>query len=491
MSGVCFCFYFWNMKARTHRILLTFIMLAILTTVALQIHWNVKNYDENKRRLMNDVQIAFDNGVEHYYAEGIKKDLMVIIGDSGVVKKYRRMKQSDSVLDIEHRVRNADGKFGTIRIVRRTGGIPRIQEMPKMAIDVHRKVHRRNTSAFLEQINAAFSLSDTIEFKKLDSLFERELKRKNLSVAYNFGYKKWSGRIYRHGDLGIQNQHTVSSTSPYLQYGYELKLNYADPTSLILQRGITEIILSFIFSLIIIGCLLYLLHIINRQKKIDEIRNDLISNITHEFKTPITTVIAAIEGIRSFNEQDDKEKTNRYLDISERQMGKLQIMVEKLLDTATLETDEIALKKEAVDVVQLLHSVTEKYQLYAGSKVTMIASEKHRVMVNADGFHFENALSNLVDNAIKYGGDQIDIRLEEHSGKIEIFVEDNGDGIDKWHRQHIFEKFYRVPTGNVHNVKGFGIGLFYSRKIIEKHGGQLELVPNNQLTIFKITLPYA
>ena len=491
MSGVCFCFYFWDMKGNTHRILLIFITLAILTTVALQIHWNVKNYEENKRRLMNDIQIAFDNGVEHYYADGIKKDLMVIIGDSGVVRKYRQMKQGDSVLRIEHRRKDSNGKFDTIRIIRKNEPFPKLQEMPKMAIEVHRKVHRRNTADFFNRINTAFALSDTIEFKKLDSLFGRELSRKGLSLDYNFLYKKWSGRIYKHGNPGILNPHTVLSTSPYLQYGYELKLNYADPTSLILRRGMTEIILSFIFSLIIIGCLLYLLRIINRQKKIEEIRNDLISNITHEFKTPITTVIAAIEGIRNFNEQDDKEKTNRYLDISERQMDKLQIMVEKLLDTATLETDEIALKKEPVDVVGLLHSVVEKYQLYAGSKVTMTAGENDEVIINADEFHLENAISNLIDNAIKYGGDKTNIRLETTKDNIAIFIEDNGGGIHGWHRYRIFEKFYRIPTGNVHDVKGFGIGLFYSRKIVEKHDGSLDLVPDEHWTIFKITLPYA
>jgi two-component system phosphate regulon sensor histidine kinase PhoR len=129
--------------------------------------------------------------------------------------------------------------------------------------------------------------------------------------------------------------------------------------------------------------------------------------------------------------------------------------------------------------------------LYAASKVSVTADLDREIIIAADEFHLENAISNLIDNAIKYGGDQTNVRIEQRHDKLEIFVEDNGGGIHGWHRERIFEKFYRIPTGNVHDVKGFGIGLFYSKKIVEKHGGELELVPNNEMTIFKITLPYA
>jgi two-component system phosphate regulon sensor histidine kinase PhoR len=236
----------------------------------------------------------------------------------------------------------------------------------------------------------------------------------------------------------------------------------------------------------VFSCLMFLLQIINRQKKIDEIKNDLISNITHEFKTPITTISTAIEGIKNFNELDDKEKTNRYLNISAQQLKKLEIMVEKLLETASLNTDNLNLNKEEIDVVALIKTNIEKHQM-TSEKEIYFTSNKETISCDVDVFHFENAISNLIDNAIKYGGTNVFVHLAQTEKQTEISVEDDGTGIDKTQREKIFEQFYRIPTGNIHDVKGFGIGLFYAKKIIEKHGGTLELIHNMSKTIFKIT----
>jgi signal transduction histidine kinase len=479
------------MKPMTHRILLIFITLAIVATIGLQWHWNVKNYEQNKQRLINDIQIALDNGIENYYAETAKHDIMIFLTDSTMPEKFKVFIKRDSKQKpLPEKFKKS--KFYTenreLRVISRINkSVPVVRDPSGFTDEQH-----RNFRLFNQRLVSAMSRRDSIDFKSLDTFVVKELKRKNIALTHDYYLKKFNGRKTIHPSAErITDTISIAPQTTYFFEGDEFKFRFENPVSLIVTRGLTEIVLSFILSLIVIGCLLYLLRIINRQKKIEEIRNDLISNITHEFKTPITTVIAALEGIRNFNEKDDKEKTGRYLDISENQMGKLQIMVEKLLETATLETDEIALKKQSIDIVALLHGIIEKYQLYAGTKVAMAADPKREITINADAFHLENAISNLVDNAIKYGGDQTNIRIVEKSGVIEIFVEDNGGGIHGWHRERIFDKFYRIPKGNVHDVKGFGIGLFYSRKIVEKHNGSLTLVPNDQWTIFKITLPYA
>jgi two-component system phosphate regulon sensor histidine kinase PhoR len=479
------------MKPRLYRFTLIFITVTIVATIALQLHWNIRNYRQNKRQLLSEIQSALDSGVESYFAEKSKRDVMVF-ADSLHARFPDRFVQTgdvtvDSLRQANLRVRKLSDSSKRVVNIFRSAGVP-----PEMIKDI--TIRRRipppkdmeNVVAFTTKIISAV-FSDSIDIKKLNENVSQELARKNISIDYNLQH--FTESLKRHPENPDRINSLAKST--FLPHGDNVRLSYDDPTALTLRRSSTEIILSLLLSLSIIGSLLYLLHIINRQKKIDEIRNDLISNITHEFKTPITTVIAAIDGIRNFNQQDDKEKTNRYLDISERQMAKLQIMVEKLLDTATLETDEIALRKQPVDIVKLLHSIIEKYQLYAASKVSVTADLDREIIIAADEFHLENAISNLIDNAIKYGGDQTNVRIEQRHDKLEIFVEDNGGGIHGWHRERIFEKFYRIPTGNVHDVKGFGIGLFYSKKIVEKHGGELELVPNNEMTIFKITLPYA
>jgi signal transduction histidine kinase len=470
---------FGIMKTSTNRIILTFITVTVIATIALQLHWNIKNYEENKRRIFNDIQIAFDTGVENYYANKAKSDFMHFDNDSMYILPVSRMKIQDSTKTTITYSRKFGQNGKMISVIKSDGKFYSPDEKQNMS----------DVKTFATKIVVAM-LRDSIEFKKLDSTFSNELKRKGIMVVYGFEYSKPHAAVQVfQKERKIAKPFSMLSKSTYLPPKRELKLRFSDPVFLAMERSMTEVILSLLLSLSIIFCLLYLLRIINRQKKIDEIRNDLISNITHEFKTPITTISSAIEGIRNFNAANDKEKTNRYLDISERQLDKLSIMVEKLLETATLDTGEILLNKEPVDVVGLLKSVIEKHRIISKKTISFIP-ESDSLVIDADVFHLENALSNLVDNAIKYGRNEVDIHLGHTKNKVEITVSDNGNPIDKWHREKIFEKFYRIPKGNIHDVKGFGIGLYYSRKIIEKHDGKIELLSADKTT-FKITLPYA
>ena len=230
------------------------------------------------------------------------------------------------------------------------------------------------------------------------------------------------------------------------------------------------------------------MYIIKKQKQLAEIKNDLISNITHEFKTPIATVATAIEGIQNFNQTGDKAKTEKYLHISNQQLQKLNQMVEKLLETATLDSEQLIINQETIDLVKFIKRIVDKYQLLVNEKTLTFTANVSELTKDIDPFHFENAIANLIDNAIKYGGNNIEISIKIILNKIEITVTDNGGNIAKNHQDKIFDKFYRVPTGNRHDVKGFGIGLFYAKRIIEKHNGQLILIPNSKNTIFKISL---
>ena len=320
---------------------------------------------------------------------------------------------------------------------------------------------------------------------------DRELARKNISVDYRLQHFKSDTlfRQFQKDTISILPLTAVSGTT-FIPKEQKLQIAFSDPTLLLLKRSFTEIFLSLLLSLSIISCLIILLKIIQKQKKIDEIKNDLISNITHEFKTPITTISAAIEGIKNFNAVDDKEKTTRYLDVSGQQLNKLKIMVEKLLETASLNTDKLNLNKEEINSVELLKTKIEKHQIATDKEIIFTAS-KEIILANVDVFHFENAISNLIDNALKYGGNKVDVAIVQTPKRIEITVEDNGLGIEKSQREKIFEQFYRIPKGNIHDVKGFGIGLYYAKKIIEKHNGTLELVSNTNKTIFKIAITNA
>jgi len=476
-----------------------------VATISLQMYWNVKNYEENKKRLINDVQIAFDNSIEHYYAEEAKNNYVSFIGNSKKKDPNFVMKLiNDTVFknNIPKKLSSKHKKTASSTIILRdfteekkaknlnfdTNDVD-ISNLSEVRVIKGQKAHDSllKIKDFTNKIIISM-FKDSIEFEKVALPFKKELARKDIQIE--FGIELFKNNVIFQKYYSDQERSFSLSTfsnSAFSRSNEKIKLLFSNPILLVLKRSLVEIILSLLLSLSIIFCLLYLLKTINRQKKIDEIKNDLISNITHEFKTPITTVSTAIEGLRNFNDINDVVKTKRYLDISSDQLKKLEIMVEKLLETASIDTDKLVLHKESANLIALLKNLIEKYKMICPEKTISFEANMEQLLVNLDGFHFENALSNLIDNAVKYGGNVILVSLTYDKNKIEINVEDSGLGIEKSQRDKIFDKFYRIPKGNIHDIKGFGIGLFYSRKIIEKHDGTLELVPSH-LTTFKITL---
>jgi two-component system phosphate regulon sensor histidine kinase PhoR len=330
-----------------------------------------------------------------------------------------------------------------------------------------------------------------IEYPQLDSLLQNQFDKKKIPLQFVFNHLKSDTIFYSTKDSFVSKKFSkeISSKSTYLKKDEKFQLLYNNSNTEALKRSVFGIFLSLLLSLAVISSLFYLLKIIRQQKELAEIKNDLISNITHEFKTPIATVAAALEALENFNASEDKEKTKKYVSISSTQLKKLHIMVEKLLETATLDSEQLLLNKEPHDVVALIDQITQKHKTLATEKQIHFHTQRDAIIINIDIFHFENAISNLIDNAVKYGGSIIEIRINVLSNTIEISVEDNGNGIEKSQQEKIFDKFYRVSKGNIHDVKGFGIGLYYSKKIIEKHDGTIRLVSNSKSTIFKITLP--
>jgi len=332
--------------------------------------------------------------------------------------------------------------------------------------------------------------NETLSLKAIDTLLTTELNRKNLAIAY--------GLLFKNNSEDDQNTNAeivkiaeleTYSKSPYLPKGSKLSVHFTNVTNTIFKRIFIGILISTLLVLVVVACLFYLLKIIKHQKQLAEVKNDLISNITHEFKTPIATISVALESIKDFDETKHSEKTNRYLEMSVNQLSKLNVMVEKLLETATLDSDNLELNKEEINITDLLKTTIDKFQVTVSDKKLKFVSTSEDVHGNVDVFHFENAINNIIDNAIKYGGDSILVELKQSSNAFDILISDNGNGLTKAHKDKLFEKFYRVPKGNRHDVKGFGIGLYYTKKIIEKHNGTIQLELNKNNTIFKITLP--
>ncbi|MGB1042209.1 MAG: sensor histidine kinase [Tenacibaculum sp.] len=530
-------------KQKRHWILYL-ITATVLTTIAVQFYWNYKNYEQNKQHVLNEIQLSLDNAIEAYYVNLSKKNHFAIVEpkditpknelekdiawkqifkNAGLNKQKRKNTKKDSVsfkitsIEINsdtNDFKTMDSSF--IKSIFKKDDKFKLKHNDSLKISKNIRLQSKEGEkkiTFHKDENESVKLflgkkatdslklikglqtvfiaiqNDSINYKSVDSIISKELNAKGIKANYYFKHYKEDSLFFTNKTSNKELPLNISAKSTFLKSHEDFKLFYSNPTYEALKRSSTGILLSLLLSLAVLSSLVYLLKIIKQQKELAEIKNDLISNITHEFKTPITTVSTAIEAIDNFNMIDDKEKTKKYLSISSVQLKKLHQMVEKLLETATLDSEKLLLKKENINIVDLVEKTTSKHQLIATDKNIYFTSNIKFLEKNIDPFHFENAISNLIDNAIKYGGDKIEININSVLNNLEISIADNGEGIQKNQQEKIFEKFYRVPKGNTHDVKGFGIGLYYTKKIIEKHLGTISLTSNPNQTVFKISLP--
>ena len=238
----------------------------------------------------------------------------------------------------------------------------------------------------------------------------------------------------------------------------------------------------------------YSLAIIIRQKRLSEVKTDFINNMTHELKTPISTISLSSEMLMRIDLNEDPEKIRKYAGIIYKENKRLENQVERVLNVAKLDKDKVVLNKENFDVHELLAEVKENFefnQLNQGGKIELnCAAENYKIQ--ADPVHLTNVVYNLLDNAVKYCSTipQINLYTRNDKNLLVIEITDNGIGMKREDLKQIFEKFYRVPTGNIHNVKGFGLGLYYVKLIIEAHQGKIEVKSTlNKGTTFLIYLP--
>lgn len=354
----------------------------------------------------------------------------------------------------------------------------------KTAIDSLKAIERFTSKIIFSIIR------DTLDLPKLTKHLETEFERSGIPLDYRLHFADLNSDSLTRDSIAKEFvlPYKVGSRSTFLPAGKSLDLYYDTSYLTLFKRGLVEVLSSLLFLGILTFAFFYLYQTIKHQKEIAEIKQDLIANITHEFKTPIATTLTAIEGIQQFNPTNDPEKTDRYLDISKVQLRKLDQMVEKLLETAALDSDQLVLKKDSIDPAPVLTQLVQKFQTLAPEKEFDLLLPTACSPIEADPFHFEQVISNLLDNAVKYGGSRIQLSLQQGQGH-QIRVEDTGGTLRPEQEKLIFDQFYRIPRGNLHDVKGFGIGLYYVKKIMEKHGGSVSLKTGPLSTTFTTNWP--
>ena len=259
-------------------------------------------------------------------------------------------------------------------------------------------------------------------------------------------------------------------------YAYRLYLK--QPELFVLKKMSGILTGSLLLIVLIVFSYFYLYRIILRQKSLDEIKSDFVNNITHELKTPISVAYAATDALLNYGMMDDTVKRNQYLQISKEQLSRLSSLVEQILTMSVEERKNLKLTPETINLSELFLYLKNQYLLNVNKNVTInMDVQPENLCIEADKIHFPNMVGNLIENSIKYSGDSVEINLsaKEDNGKITISVKDNGIGIPSSSLPKIFDRFYRVSTGNIHNVKGYGLGLHYVKTIVEKHGGKISV----------------
>lgn len=335
-------------------------------------------------------------------------------------------------------------------------------------------------------INHFFPIESRIDSAKTDSMVRSELAFRSINVDFVFGiYSSKRDTLMMQSKLGYDEELKKS------KYGYRLFPSdmFSAPDYLMLYfphkkafiysniRGL--LIISLVLVVVIAFSFFFILFNLLRQKRLSEMKTDFINNMTHEIKTPISTISLACEMVKDNSTALDKEQYENLISVIAEENKRLASMSEKILQTAIMERGGMNLKKELVDIHSIIENSAKNINLWIvqkHGKITLnLQAKKHFAYV--DKVHFENVMFNLLDNAIKYSSSKPEITVStiNQGGNIVISIEDKGIGIDKKEIKKIFESLYRVPKGDVHNVKGYGLGLCYVKEIVKEHDGKISV----------------
>ena len=364
----------------------------------------------------------------------------------------------------------------------------------KLKLIHHSKIDKIHLVKQLNENSYVVEVQDIVNPITIDSLLQIEFLTQELYSPYKIAiYDCFTDSvIYSHS--GSENENYVAAKD----YGVDWDINSynfgvifpeLNPFKQYLNIGLASGVVIFGVT----GFFIYILIMFLKQKKLDEMKTDFINNMTHELKTPISTISLSSNVINDKNIINQPERLQHYARIIDQENERLKIQVERVLQLAFFEQKNFGLSYQAIPITELIERVIQPYTLLLKEKNGSYSIKGDSSIADIDEYHFSNAISNLIDNAIKYCAREssiIQIIVADFKKHVCIKVQDNGIGIDDEEMKHIFKKFYRAPTGNIHNVKGFGIGLSYVEQIIKMHSGSIKVrSKKDKGTTFEITLP--
>lgn len=489
-------------KELKNRITIAIVLTSTIAIIIFQIFWLFNAFQDNWQKEKMIIQTAVKNAI-----------------DVARVQTYFGIDSTSISTD----------QFKLLKILGESLG--ELSKKDVKGVQIEREIKTNNTvlKSCLKCDSILNSSSNNLEINFFpDSIYKKNIKKRhsisnhpsavNILALDTLKIKNFlqSSILFNFKELGITNPFKISivnkskatsqikltnqtknynpSLEIYSNIGPELSIYViVDPNML---DNVSKLKWLFFTSFLVIALLFYgviaLIRTFNKEKEMSEIKNDFISNMTHEFKTPISTVILAIELINKYGIKKDEEKLDKYLEICNSELKRVSSMIETILRLA--QEKPYIIQKEPHDLVNIIINFksnnSTKIEEYAGQLNLNIPEEFS--LVDIDMVHFENILYNLLDNSLKYKNNIpiIDISLSRDVTNCYISFKDNGIGISKNYLDKIFDNFFRVPTGNIHNNKGFGLGLSYVKKIVELHHGKITVESKvNYGTTFIISIP--
>ncbi len=386
--------------------------------------------------------------------------------DSTSIKNYTS-KRTKTVYKEEFGLDGKSYKLNPIQKLEKVGGLSSIDKA--MFDDVYR--------VYAEKV----PIHKRVTRQEIELLLDRELEDRGMDIDYEYGvYSK--GLPTKVKSPKFKYGKTTTYEAPFFKdsegnSNFSLLLNFPKKKKFLLQSILGMALLSLVFTLIIMIAYSGAIYQLIKQKQISEIKSDFINNMTHEFKTPIATINLAVEAIKNPKIIGDSEKVQRYLQMIREENKRMHAQVENVLRISKLEKNQLDISKGRVNVHDIIAKAITHVQLIVNDRGGYIKTHLNaaRAEVLANDMHFGNVVVNILDNAVKYSPNEpkIDVFTEVVNNSIVIEVRDQGAGMSKAVLKRVFEKFYREHTGDIHNVKGHGLGLAYVKKIVEDHQGEV------------------
>jgi two-component system phosphate regulon sensor histidine kinase PhoR len=352
------------------------------------------------------------------------------------------------------------------------------------ATDMDPKIPGGGHDGYFRFLYGVDSMQDSLRISEIDSAFRLAIVKENVRVPFSIIKMDSACPHPENSD----NMVTIGFAKPVT---YQLRLG--NTAFYLFKRIGLPVIFSCLLLCITVLAFVMLYRNMIRQRRLGELKNEFISNITHELKTPITTAGVAIEALKNFNAIQDPQRTKEYLDISSHELQRLSLLADKVLKLSMFEKTEVEMVPEEINLEGIIGEVLTSLKIqFEKYHATITLSSQGNMNMKGDRLHLQSVIFNLLDNALKYGkeGPVIKIELREKENTILLQVSDNGIGIAPEYKEKVFEKFFRVPHGDTHNTKGYGLGLSYAAQVIQKHGGTITVDSQpGKPTRFIIELP--